>query len=92
MVKRAILAKDRDNKQSRGAGALVGCEMSARMATTEGVSRSLPGCLMFIGGAEDRASDCWLLQAFAELCGGAGARIILITTALGGPAQTSICT
>jgi len=43
---------------------------------------------MVIGGAEDRASDCWLLQAFAELCGGVGARIILITTASGRPAQS----
>ena len=43
---------------------------------------------MVIGGAEDRASDCWLLEAFAELCGGAGARIILITTASGRPAQS----
>jgi cyanophycinase len=42
---------------------------------------------MIIGGAEDRASDCWLLQAFAELCGGTGARIVLITTASGRPAE-----
>jgi cyanophycinase len=42
---------------------------------------------MVIGGAEDRASDCWLLQAFTELCGGTGARIVIITTASGMPAQ-----
>ena len=70
MVKRAVIAKDRDDKQSKRAA-----------------SRSLPGCLMFIGGAEDRASDCWLLRAFAELCGETGARIVLITTASGRPAE-----
>jgi cyanophycinase len=43
---------------------------------------------MVIGGAEDRASDCRLLQAFAELCGGNSARIALITTASGRPAQS----
>jgi cyanophycinase len=43
---------------------------------------------MVIGGAEDRASDCRLLQAFAELCGGAGARIVIITTASGRPGQS----
>jgi len=46
------------------------------------------GCLMVIGGAEDRASDCRLLQAFAELAGGVSARIVLITTASGRPAQS----
>jgi cyanophycinase len=46
------------------------------------------GCLMVIGGAEDRASDCWLLQAFAELAGGVRARIVLITTASGRPEQS----
>ena len=88
MVKRAIIAKDRDNKHSKGAGELAGYHMSDKMATAEGVSQSLPGCLMFIGGAEDRASDCWLLQAFAELCEDNGARIVLITTALGRPTQS----
>ena len=43
---------------------------------------------MVIGGAEDRASDCWLLQAFTELCGGTGARIVIITTASGMPTQS----
>jgi cyanophycinase len=87
MVKRAIIARDRDNKQPKEAGALVEHEASAEVAA-EGPSRSLPGCLMFIGGAEDRAGDCWLLQSFAEICGGTGARIVLITTASGSPAQT----
>jgi cyanophycinase len=43
---------------------------------------------MVIGGAEDRAGDCGLLKVFADLCGGAGARIALITTASGAPAQS----
>jgi cyanophycinase len=45
-------------------------------------------CLMVIGGAEDRTNDCGLLQVFTELCGGTGARIVLITTASGVPAQS----
>jgi len=43
---------------------------------------------MAIGGTEDRTSDCELLQVFAELCGGTGARIVLITTASGVPARS----
>jgi cyanophycinase len=43
---------------------------------------------MVIGGAEDRAGDCGLLQVFAQLCGGTSARIVLITTASGVPAQS----
>jgi cyanophycinase len=88
MVKRAIIAKDRVNEQLKGIGELVGHRISGKMATTAGAGHSLPGCLMIIGGAEDRASDCWLLQAFVELCGGDGARIVLITTASGIPAQS----
>ena len=88
MVKRAIIAKDRVNEQLKGIGELAESHMSAKMGTRAGVSQFLRGCLMVIGGAEDRSSDCWLLQAFAELCGGAGARIILITTASGRPAQS----
>ncbi len=88
MVKRAIIAKDRGSEQLKGTGELAGCHMSSKVATRPRVSQFLLGCLMVIGGAEDRASDCWLLQAFAELCGGAGARIVLITTASGNPAQS----
>jgi cyanophycinase len=88
MVKPAMMAKDQGSEQLNGIGELVGYHISGKMATRAGVSQFLPGCLMVIGGAEDRASDCWLLQAFAELCGGAGARIILITTASGRPAQS----
>jgi cyanophycinase len=88
MVKRAIVAKDRANKQLKRIGEFIGYRISGQMGTTIGVGQSMPGCLMVIGGAEDRASDCWLLQAFAELCGGAGARIVLITTASGIPAQS----
>jgi cyanophycinase len=88
MVKRAIMAKDRGNKQRPGPGDLAGYRISGKIAAGAGVSQFLPGCLMVIGGAEDRESDCRLLQAFAELCGGAGARIVLITTASGRPAQS----
>jgi cyanophycinase len=88
MVKRAIVAKARGGEQLKGIGELVRYHMSGKMATRAGVSQFLPGCLMLIGGAEDRASDCWLLQAFAKLCGGASARIVLITTASGRPAQS----
>jgi cyanophycinase len=87
MVKRAIIAKDRVNGELNGIGELAESHMSGQMATKADVRQFSSGCLMVIGGAEDRASDCWLLQAFAELCGGAGARIILITTASGRPAQ-----
>jgi cyanophycinase len=88
MVKRAIVAKDRVNKQMKRVGGLVGCQMPDEMATKADATQSLLGCLMVIGGAEDRASDCRLLQAFAELCGGNSARIVLITTASGRPAQS----
>lgn len=87
MVKRAIAVQGRADKQLKGAGDFVGHRISGKMATTAGASQSLPGFLMVIGGAEDRARDCWLLQAFAELCGGTGARIVLITTASGVPEQ-----
>jgi cyanophycinase len=43
---------------------------------------------MVIGGAEDRTGDCGLLRVFAELCGGTGARIVIVTTASGVPAQS----
>lgn len=88
MIKRAIAAMDRGDERLKEIGELVEYHMSVKMATRAGVSQFLPGRLMVIGGAEDRASDCWLLQAFAELCGGVGARIVLITTASGRPAQS----
>jgi cyanophycinase len=43
------------------------------------------GHLLVIGGAEDRAGGAGLLRVFAELSGGTGARILLITTASGTP-------
>jgi len=43
------------------------------------------GHLLVIGGAEDRPGGSGLLRTFAELSGGAGARIVLITTASGAP-------
>jgi cyanophycinase len=46
------------------------------------------GCLLVIGGAEDRMNDCGLLQVFVGLCGGADARIVLMTTASGVPSQS----
>jgi cyanophycinase len=88
MVKRAIIERDRANKRLKGIGELVGHRISGKMATTAGVSQFSPGRLMVIGGAEDRASECWLLQAFVELCGGNGARIVLITTASGVPGES----
>jgi cyanophycinase len=87
MVERAIIAKDRAGKQPEGVGELIEHDISDEIAATAAESQPFPGCLMVIGGAEDRASDCWLLRAFAELCGGTGARIVLITTASGMPAQ-----
>jgi cyanophycinase len=49
------------------------------------ISALYPGCLLIIGGAEDRTGECVLLRVFAERSGGTGARIALITTASGEP-------
>jgi cyanophycinase len=87
MVECAVMAKDRADRRLKWIEELVGYRISGKMVTAAGAGQPLPGCLMVIGGAEDRASDCWLLQTFAELSGGAGARIVLITTASGMPAQ-----
>jgi cyanophycinase len=46
------------------------------------------GHILAIGGAEDRVRGSELLQAFAELAGGACARIVLITTASGIPSRS----
>jgi len=46
-----------------------------------------PGRLLIIGGAEDRCRGAALLERFVELCGGEGARIVLVTTATGEPDQ-----
>jgi cyanophycinase len=88
MVECAVIAKGRADKQLEWIEELVGYRTSGKMVTAADTSQPLPGCLMVIGGAEDRASECRLLQAFAELCGGANARIVLITTASGMPAQS----
>jgi cyanophycinase len=40
-----------------------------------------PGRLLIIGGAEDRCLGTGRLERFVELSGGAGARIVLVTTA-----------
>ncbi len=45
----------------------------------------IPGCLLIIGGAEDRCDGAPLLERFVELCGGDAARIVLVTTATGQP-------
>lgn len=45
------------------------------------------GCLLIIGGAEDRCQGAGVLDRFAELCGGSSARIVVITTATGQPGQ-----
>ena len=49
------------------------------------MSALCPGCLLVIGGAEDRTGDCTLLRVFAERSGGTGARIAVITTASAEP-------
>ena len=46
-----------------------------------------PGRLLIIGGAEDRCRGTGVLERFAELCGGAKARIVVVTTATGVPGQ-----
>jgi len=46
-----------------------------------------PGRLLIIGGAEDRRCGAGALERFVELCGGAKARIVLVTTATGKPGQ-----
>ena len=45
------------------------------------------GRLLIIGGAEDMCCGAGLLERFVELCGGGGARIVLVTTAHGTPDQ-----
>ena len=45
------------------------------------------GCLLIIGGAEDRCCGAGLLERFVALCGGDEARIVLVTTATGMPHQ-----
>lgn len=47
----------------------------------------VPGRLLIIGGAEDRCCGSGVLERFAQLCGGAKARIVVITTATGMPGQ-----
>jgi cyanophycinase len=47
----------------------------------------IPGRLLIIGGAEDKCCGAGVLERFAELCGGARARIVMITTATGVPDQ-----
>lgn len=39
------------------------------------------GNLLIIGGAEDKKGDCEILRHFAEVAGGAKARIVVVTTA-----------
>lgn len=88
MFKGPSIRGDGADKQHTKVKEPIGRRISSKMPAAAGASQFLPGCLMVIGGAEDRASDCWLLQVFAELCGGTGARIVLITTASGVPAQS----
>lgn len=45
------------------------------------------GYLLIIGGGEDMARGAGVLDRFAGLCGGAGARIVMITTATGQPGE-----
>jgi cyanophycinase len=51
----------------------------------DGGHSGVPGCLLIIGGAEDRCDGAPLLERFVELCGGEAARIVLVTTATGTP-------
>jgi cyanophycinase len=44
-----------------------------------------PGCLLIIGGGEDRCCGTGVLDRFAALAGGEQARIVLVTTATGVP-------
>jgi cyanophycinase len=85
MFRRGVKAGDGVGKELKG---LIGRRISGKLANWAGARPRLPGCLMVIGGAEDRASDCGLLRVFAGLCGGAGARVALITTASGVPAES----
>ena len=58
------------------------------LAQTSPTSPALPrrlGRLMPIGGAEDRMQDRVVLRRFVELCGGAGARIRVLSAASGDP-------
>jgi len=82
MFKRAMTVGGRADEEPAGRHA------SSEAETRTEISQSFPGCLMAIGGAEDRTSDCELLRVFAELCGGTRARIALITTASGVPARS----
>jgi cyanophycinase len=52
-----------------------------------GADSGHPGRLLIIGGAEERCHGARLLERFVELCGGAAARIVLVTTATGQPDQ-----
>lgn len=45
------------------------------------------GCLLIIGGGEDKYQGAGVLDRFAELCGGPRARIVVITTATGEPGE-----
>jgi len=47
----------------------------------------VPGRLLIIGGAEDRCCGSGVLERFTRLCGGAKARVVVITTATGKPAS-----
>ncbi len=47
----------------------------------------VPGRLLIIGGAEDRCCGSGVLGRFAQMCGGADARVVVITTATGMPGR-----
>ena len=67
-------------------GGLVHINSSDTSAAAPGPSSY--GRLLLIGGTEDRAGGAELLRTFAELSGGAHARIVLITTASGIPGRS----
>jgi cyanophycinase len=53
----------------------------------DGDSGAHSGCLLIIGGAEDRCCGAGALRRFVELSGGSAARIALVTAATGAPDQ-----
>jgi cyanophycinase len=62
------------------ASALASWPFASASAQTRKVGR-----LLAIGGAEDRQQDPIILRRFVELCGGASARILVMTAASGVP-------
>jgi cyanophycinase len=69
----------------RAAGAVLALPASAPFAATPPPPPRRVGRLVVIGGAEDRLQDRVILRRFAGLCGGPGARILVLSAASGDP-------